>query len=156
MSSPALTYAPPSRESIYAALFALVSAPTVFQTKSRRLQSWSQVAAEEKPALYQIQVGEDPRGDETGKPWKWRLEVELYIFVAPTDDTAAVSPLLNPLVDAVVAALQPAVTAEVQTLGDLVYNTRLSGRIEYREGLLGPNAFAVIPIEIFTGDLQPD
>jgi hypothetical protein len=149
-------YTPPTREQVYQALFALVSGAAGFKTKSRRLQNWDQVASEEKPAIYQIQIAEEPKTDWSGMPYKSHLFAEIYIFVAQNDDVDVVSSLLNPLVDAVEAALQPAITDERQTLGGLVYGVKISGRIEYREGLLGPNAFAVIPIEMLTAELQTE
>lgn len=156
-------YTPPSRDSIYQALFALASGATIsgkpaFKATSRGIRSWSQVATEEKPALYQFQVEESLRRNTgSGMPYVDRMLVELYIVVGQQDDSQPSSPLLNPLVDAVIAALQPSTTAELQTLGGLVYDVRLSGKIEYREGMLGTtNAFAVIPVEILTGGLQPD
>lgn len=157
-------YTPPPRKAIYQALFTLVSGATLqgaggspaFKTTSRKLTSWSQVASEEKPALYQIQIDEDPRTSEGGIPYANRMRVELYLFVNQPDDTVPTSDQLSDLVDAVFGALQPQVTDELQTLGGLVQNVKVSGKVEYREGLLGPNAFAVIPIEIFTGGLQPD
>jgi hypothetical protein len=162
MSSPA-TYTPPTREQIYQAFLNLVSAATIgtppvpaFNTTSRRLRDWSQVSSEEKPSLYQIQVSEDFKANESGMPYVDKLNLELYIFVAQNDDTDVVSSLLNPLVDSLIAAMQQKATDERQTLGGLVYNVMISGPVEYREGLLGPNAFAVIPIRIFTGGLQPD
>lgn len=155
MSSPA-TYTPPTREAIYQAFFALVSGAAGFKTASRRLRSWAQVSSEEKPSLYQIQVNEDFKTNESGMPYVDKLNLELYIFVSQNDDTDIVSSLFNPLVDAVIAAIQQKATDERQTLGGLVYNVKVSGPVEYREGLLGPDAFAVIPIQIFTGGLQPD
>jgi hypothetical protein len=154
---------------IFQQFFALVSAAPVlpvpalpvppvlaFKTTSRRLKSWAQVASEEKPALYQIQVSEDFKGNESGMPYVDKLNLELYIFAFQNDDTDLISPLLNTLVDSVVYAIQQRAVDERQTLSGLVYNTKISGPVEYREGFLGQDAFAVIPIQIFTGGLQPD
>jgi hypothetical protein len=156
-------YTPPSRESIYAALFALVSAAQIgagpaFKTMGRRIPSDSQIASQEKPALYQVQADEIiKRGLGSGMPYVDRMHVVLYLMVAQPDNDQPVSPLLNAVVDAVVASLQPATTSELQTLGGLVYDVRIGEKIEYFDSLAGVvNAIAVIPIEILTGGLQPD
>jgi hypothetical protein len=154
-------YTPPPREEIYQALFALISAATVggqpaFKSTGRRLQGWSQVAAEEMPAFYQLQAGERLK-HVRGLPYVNRLHAELYLFVNQPDNspTSLVSSLLNPLKDAVIAAIQPAPTDDGQTLGGLVHDVHISG-FEDREGLMGSNAFTVGLVEILTGDLQPD
>jgi hypothetical protein len=58
--------------------------------------------------------------------------------------------LLNPLVDAVEAALMPAATTGVQDLGlpAMVQHAYIAGKIETDEGVLGDQAVAIIPVEI--------
>jgi hypothetical protein len=155
-------FTPVPREQIYQALFTLIAGASVggspvFKTTGRRLQGWSQVAAEEKPAFYQLQAGEKLKRDPSGIPYVTRLHAEIYLFVEQTDNspTSLISPLLNVLKDAVIAALQASAADERQTLGDLVYDVRLSD-FEDREGLMGPNAYTVGLVEILTGELQPD
>jgi len=155
------TYAPPTREQIYQAFFALASSIQIgappapaFRTKSRRLKSWSQVAGEEKPAFYQL-LGRDSFKKTAGMLYANKLGLELYLFVQQPDDNDLISPLLTQLVDAVVAAIQPNAVDEFQTLGGLVYDVAIR-EADHREGLMGLDAFTVMQVEISTGGLQPD
>jgi len=155
------TYTPPTREQIYQAFFALVSSVQIgsppalaFKTTSRRLKSWNQVAGEEKPAFYQL-LGADSFKKSYGMPYANKLGLELFLFVQQPDDNDLISPLLTNLVDLVVAALQPAATDELQTLGGLVYDVSIKAA-DHREGLMGNDAFTVMAVEISTGGLQPD
>lgn len=155
-------FTPTPRETIYQTFFDLVSgaedsqgAPA-FKTLSRKLTGWAQVASEEKPGLYQIQIDEDLKNElGSGIPYVDKASVELYIFVSQEDSELATSTLLNPLVDSVFAAMQPSDADEKQTLGGLIDDVRI-GKVMYREGLMGPNAFAVIPVEMLIAGLQPD
>lgn len=156
-------YVPPSRESIYQALFTLAASTQInstpaFKTTSRK---WSptRFGDEEKPALYQIQIDEDFK-EAMGSmlPYIDKMLVEFYLVVAEQDIEIPTTTLLNPLVDALLATLWPAqltVKSVQQTLGGLVSDVRIAGKVDYREGLLGPNAFAVIPVKILTAALQP-
>jgi hypothetical protein len=158
-----MSYVPASRESIYQAIFALAattqlgSAPA-FKTTSRK---WSptRFAGEEKPALYQVQIDEDFKEALGSRlPYVDKMLVEFYIVVNEPDTEIATTTLLNPLVDALIATLWPSaitVVSVAQTLGGLVQDVRIAGKVDYREGLLGPGAFAVIPVRILTGGLQP-
>ena len=59
--------------------------------------------------------------------------------------------MLNPLLDAVVAALAPGgadLAVNAQTLGGLVSHCWLAGKIETDEGALGGQAVAILPVEI--------
>jgi len=138
-----------TREAIYGALWDLLKALPGFKTKSRRLAHWADVPKSEQPALFMAQAGEVamPR---RGLPAKWHLSVNLYIYVVADDDPySSPAPALNALLDAVEAALCPNIY-EFQTLGGLVHNAWISGKIETLEGVLGGQEVAVIPIEIQT------
>jgi len=133
------------REPIYAALFALLAASGGYVTTSRRLLHWNDVSKEQQPALFQAQRNELAKTD-TGKPTVWTLNVDVYVYVR-TDGGAPPGPILNPLLDAIEAALAPA-GSNVQTLGGLVHYARIDGAIETDEGTLGDQAVAIIPISI--------
>src|SRR5689334_4528663 len=96
-----------AREPIYAALFARVAAAAPFVTVARRLRHWSDVAPAEQPALFMRQKTETAAGPERGTPTVWAMAVELYIYVHADDPYVAPATVLNPLVDAVEAALAP-------------------------------------------------
>ena len=138
-----------SRESIYAALFALLSNVATFNTASRRWKPWTEVATVDQPAIFQVQRKEESQ-TTTGQPTIWKLHVDVVIYVNTGGDLNVIaSSLINPLLDAVAGLFDPnPTTFGKQTLGGLAHYARVSGPIETDEGVLGDQAFAVIPIEI--------
>jgi hypothetical protein len=58
--------------------------------------------------------------------------------------------LLNPLIDAVEAALAPSPAAGLQNLDlpAMVQHAAIAGKIDTDEGALGDQAIAIIPVEI--------
>ena len=60
--------------------------------------------------------------------------------------------MLNPLLDAIEAALAPQaggdLAANVVTLGGLAYQAWINGKIETDEGTLGGQSVAIVPIRI--------
>jgi hypothetical protein len=139
-----------NREAIYAALFALVGNAAAFATASRRLRHWTDVPAIEQPALFQVQKSETAK-TRRGLPTEWTLAADLYLYCQAPDETTAPATILNPLIDAVVAALAPGggdLAQNAQTLGSLVSHCWIAGKIETDEGALGGQAVAIIPIEL--------
>lgn len=134
-----------NREPIYAALFSLLGGSAGYVTKSRRLLHWTDVPPEQQPALFLAQRNE-LAATERGKPTRWTLNVDVYVY-ARTDGSNPPGPIINPLLDAIDAALAPNVDG-VQTLGGLVHWCRIDGAIETDEGTLGDQAVAIIPISI--------
>lgn len=143
-----------NREAIYGALYALVAGAASFATTSRRLRHWTDVPAAEQPALFQVQKSESAR-TRRGQPTEWTLAVDLYLYCQAPDDTTAPSTVLNPLIDAVAAALAPKgldLATNVQTLGGLVSHCWIAGKIETDEGALGGQAVAIVPLELLLAD----
>src|SRR5690348_2001477 len=138
-----------TREPIYSALFALLSAAASFATSSRRLRHWSDVGSAEQPALFVVQKSETAER-KAGLPAKWRAAVDVYVYVHAPDDETAPSTVLNPLLDAIEAALAP--QGSVQTLGGLAAHAWIAGKIETDEGVLGGQAVAIVPVEILVAD----
>jgi hypothetical protein len=140
-----------NREPIYDALFTLVAGAAPFNVASRRLRHWTAVSAAEQPALFLAQKKEHAKQAE-GSPPVWRAELDLYVYCQAPDDVTAPAIILNPLLDAIEAALAPkgvdAFSPGAQTLGGLVRHCWISGAIETDEGALGGQAVAIVPIEI--------
>lgn len=141
-----------ARETIYAALFTLVSGSANFVTASRKLVHWSDLGPEEHPAIFQRQVDE-VRVEQRGVPPKIKLSVDLYIYVhslsQQLDPMVTPSQLLNPLLDAIDAALAiDDRSNNVNTLGGLVSHCWIEGKTENFEGMIGDQAVAIIPISI--------
>ena len=139
-----------TREPIYAALFGLIETAADFVVVDRRLRHWSDVSAAEQPALFMAQKTETASVKTLGAPTVWTLAVDLYPYVHSSDPYLAPATVLNPLVDAVEAALAPSASTGIQDLGvpAQVQHAYISGKIETDEGVLGDQAVAVIPVEI--------
>jgi hypothetical protein len=134
------------REPIYSALFALLGASAPYVVKSRRLLHWNDVSSTQQPALFVAQKGEVAT-TQRGLPTVWELNVDVYIYCR-TDGALAPGPIINPLIDAIEAALAPNPIENAQTLGGLVHWARIEGAIETDEGTLGDQSVAIIPITI--------
>ena len=139
-----------AREPIYAALFDLVESAAGFVTAERRLRHWSDVAPAEQPALFMTQKSETGAVKALGAPTVWSLAVELYLYAHSSDPHLSPASILNPLVDAVEAALAPMPATGMQDLGlpSMVQHAYIAGKIDTEEGVLGDQAIAIIPIEI--------
>jgi hypothetical protein len=139
-----------AREPIYAALFERVARAADFAAVSRRLRHWSDVAPAEQPALFLAQRSETATVKTLGAPIVWTLAADFYLYVRASDPYAAPAALLNPLIDAIEAALAPAAATGIQDLGlpAMVQHAYIAGRVETDEGVLGDQAVAIIPVEI--------
>ena len=139
-----------SRELIYAALFGLLETAADFAVVDRRLRHWSDVSPPEQPALFMAQKTELASVKTLGAPTVWTLAVDLYLYVHSSDPYLAPATVLNPLLDAVEAALAPSATTGLQDLGlpATVQHAYISGKIETDEGVLGDQAVAIVPVEI--------
>lgn len=100
-----------NREAIYQALFNLVKDLPGFVTVSRRARLVKDVAAEEQPALFLEEgPGETVQNQGQGLPLKHFLHVDLGFYARlPDDRDLAPGSILNPLIDAIEAALEPSV-----------------------------------------------
>lgn len=137
-----------TREPIYAALFALLADAGPFVTASRRLRHWSDVGPAEQPALFLVQKSETAE-PVRGLPTKWKALADVYLYVHAPDNETPPASLLNPLLDAIEAALSPgAAPLAVQTLGGLAQHAWIAGKIETDEGVLGGQSVAIVPIEV--------
>lgn len=139
-----------SREAIYGALFGVLETAADFVVVDRRLRHWSDVAPAEQPALFAAQKSETASIKTLGAPTVWTLAVDLYLYAHSSDPYLAPATVLNPLLDAVEAALAPSATTGVQDLGlpAMVQHAYISGKIETDEGVLGDQAVAIVPVEI--------
>ena len=137
------------RETIYSALFTLVSSVPGLVTTSRRLVHWSDVSPEMQPALFQAQINQAAQPRPEGLPTRWTLKADIWLYVNTGQDPGAIPAiLLNNFMDAIEAALAPSLVTGKQTLGGLVSHCWIAGEVLTDEGTLGPQAVAAIPIEI--------
>ena len=141
-----------NREAIYSALWTLASVSAQYATANRRLRHWSEVSPAEQPALFMSEKGGTGVIKVYGAPTVWTLLADFYIYAHSTDIYMPAASILNPLIDALEAALGPIEPAAGfwQNLGlpDMVRHTYVAGRIETDEGILGDQAVAIVPVEI--------
>jgi hypothetical protein len=139
-----------AREPVYAALWSLASNAADFATAQRRLRHWADVAPAEQPALFMSEKGASAKVKALGAPVVWALYADLYLYAHSSDPYLAPASILNPLLDAVEAALAPAATTGIQDLGlpQFVQHAYIAGKVETDEGTLGDQAIAIVPVEI--------
>lgn len=136
-----------TREQVYKALFDKVKQAPGLITTDRKLKHFSDVPPSEQPALFQTQTGEVPY-KQVNTPYRWDYHAELYVYCNTSSDPAALpATQLNNIIDAIVDFLKPDWTG-FQTLGGLVFNVVIDGKIETDEGVLGEQAYAIIPVKI--------
>jgi hypothetical protein len=151
------------RETIYNALFAMLKGVPNVQQCSRRFIPFARLNAGNTPIIQQVEKAEsrveskDPR-----MPYYWRIEVEIVIYVgSPPDDNFIPATPLNNIIDYIEqkipqslpqnqgpAGLYPSGVLR-QTLGvPGVQAVQIVGSIVKDEGVVAPDVYAVIPIEI--------
>lgn len=145
----------PSRETTYAALFALLNGLTTggspaLKSASRRLLEINDptMAVENLPAAFQVQDDQVYTKPSTSLPPKQVWKAWWYIYAASADPQVAPSSILNPAIDAAVAALTPTGQGETLTLGGAVVDCAIEGNIKVFEGFMGDRCAAIIPIRI--------
>jgi hypothetical protein len=138
-----------NREAIMTALFALVSASSAYVTKSRRLKLWTELGTGDKPAIFMAERGDTYTRESEAVPEVVTIDVQLFIYTdAGKDQSIVPASVLNPLIDAVDAALAPSALTGLQTLGGLVSHCWIEGKIMKDPGDLDGDGVAVIPIKI--------
>jgi hypothetical protein len=137
-----------TREPIYSALFAALSAAPGFITVSRRLRHWDDVQDSEQPAFFISQTGESAE-TLSGQPTKWRLSINVYVYakIQPGQNPGTT---MNPLIDGICNIINtPHPISGRQNLGLLnVAFCRVEGNVQIDEGTLDNQAVAVIPVVI--------
>jgi hypothetical protein len=138
------------RESIYAALWALGAGAASYASVNRRLRHWAAVAPAEQPALFMAEKGGHAATKALGAPLVWTLYADFYVYVHSSDPYLAPAMILNPLLDALEAALAASPATGIQNLGlpAMVQHAYISGKVETDEGVLGDQAIAIVPVEI--------
>ena len=134
-----------NRAAIYQALFAQLPSAT---TKSRTLRLWSEVPAEELPAIFLAVSGQSVGQLGSGAQRIWTTTALVYVYVHAADPaTTPAMDLLAAQLDAIEAAVKPAPGQPAQTLGGLVTSVKIT-TVETDEGTLGPRAVAIVTLEI--------
>lgn len=153
-----------NRERIYEALFAQIkTAGTAFKSYSRTWKSaWDDPNARipDMPMLIQqeqMEIVTWPANRGIGSVYNLEIRMEIYAKIpegltmgVPDPETTPGSKVLNPLLDALTAALAPSGYDGVQTLGDLVLDCRIEGPIIKVLGDRDPSGLcgAIVPVNI--------
>lgn len=139
------------RETIYSALWARVSSVSGLKTASRRLKHFADVPKGKQPALFQVEVGEEPL-PQRGLPTKWTLKADLYLYVHSANDETPSSTIFNPILDAIVAVLDPPnAVSPVQTLDGNVSRCWIEGGAQIYEGVAAVDQTVIIvPVTMLT------
>ena len=113
------------------------------------MRHWTDVPPAEQPALIQEQFEESARYVGRAFPAKWTLSLNLALYVnVGHDQQAAPSQALNPLLDAVSPPWSRRRTGGADP-GRPGFQLPLNGKVLIAEGgSLGPQAAALIPVEI--------
>jgi hypothetical protein len=146
----------PTREQIYTALLAALKKTAGFQVITRRYVDPSTLVDAQCPALIQVEIAEHSKHTQKNMPPIATLRVDATVVVCVPSITQILGQeqdvpqaLLNPILDAVDAALAPDNPSKNKfTLGGLVEHCYIEGEILKDQGVLFPKAAAVIPIEI--------
>ncbi len=137
-----------AREQIMQALFALVSGSSSYVTASRRLRLWTDVSSGEKPAIFQYERDDMYANGKNYLPIV-EMSVDLFVYIdAGKDQSIAPITVLNPLIDAIDAALKPSPVTNKQTLGGLVSHCYIDGKVMKDPGDIDGDGIALIPIKI--------
>lgn len=135
-----------NRETAYVALFNKLTGIASLKSCTRRLKHWQDVPAEDQPALYMEHTGEST-SIVRGQPARIVLEVNLWVYVRSEGNP--VGPVINPVLDAIEAALLPQNEGDhTLTLGGLVHHCWIEGSTQIFEGDLGEEAVAIIPVKL--------
>jgi hypothetical protein len=145
-----------NRESIYQALLAKLKTAADFKTVGRKAVLPPELQPEQMPALFLVQTRQAADPHPRGLPARWTLECDLLLYVhnlnatqeATGEEAVVPATQLNYLLDALEAAVAPEPASGVQTLGGLVSHCWIEGEVQIEEGLLSPQAMAVVPIKI--------
>jgi hypothetical protein len=138
------------RELIYSTLWELGASAAQFTAANRRLRHWADVAPAEQPALFMSERGGHAAVKTLGAPIVWTLHADFYIYAHSSDPYLAPTAILNPLLDALEAALSPSPVTGIQNLGlpQMVQHACITGKVQTDEGVLGDQAIAIVPVEI--------
>jgi hypothetical protein len=145
------------REQIFLALFNLVATIQVgtplavpWKTKSRKLKLWNEVPVELRPALFMAERVQTYFGSERPVPAKRTYNVSFFIYTNAKNatDTNPGSAILNPLLDAIDAALAPNVMTGRNDLGGLVNHCFIDGDVFVDPGDIDGDGLAIIPVKI--------
>lgn len=138
-----------NREAIAEALFAKLKTVNGITTFSRRLRHWGCVPTGEQPSCFLSAGGEVYRHNLRGIPAVVEMDYSIY-FYAQSNDSLLPQTLQNNFLDGLDGILKPdsSMPEYALTLGGLVSDVRIDGKIETDEGLLGEQVVVIVPLKV--------
>lgn len=126
---------------------------TTWKTASQHFQHWDSFDADNQPAVFLRRIIEDVSQTRGYGLNKYVLRYEVWIYVRTESNDVSFNPysVLDPIVDAVDAALAVNPVTGRNTLCGLVDNCRISGQIAIADGTDNGQAVIRIPVEAITG-----
>jgi hypothetical protein len=140
-----------TREAAFSALFATISAAYPWGLASRRMKLWSEVPAALRPAFFQLESGPETYQWASPATPKRTLEAKLFLYFDARDPTTPGAIAINNALDAIDAALAPAdsnIGLGRQTLGDAVYDCKITGVPVRDTGDLDGDGLAVVAVRL--------
>jgi hypothetical protein len=140
-----------SREVAFSALFQRVSNACPWVTTSRRIKLWSEVPAQLRPALFQLESGPETYQWTSLASPRRSFDVKLFLYFDSRDPSTPGSRAINNALDALDAALAPRGLDDAkgrQTLGGAVYDCKIVGVPVRDTGDLDGDGLAVVTVRL--------
>lgn len=142
-----------TREQVANALFTLLQTSYSYPTASRRFLPWDDILSVQKPALFQYEHEEEHVRGKQLIPAIRTISIDVYIFISTgLDPNTTPITNMNNLIDAIDpvsgGVLSPYPGNPRQTLGGLVTDCYIEGKITKVPGDLEGMGVAIIPIKV--------
>lgn len=138
-------------ENVYSAFATLLGTVSGFKTVSRRVILVEDCDPGIMPALYIKEQFRKVFARSSDGIEAWDLDLDLFLYVTGTDETAPTSPIFNPLIDGICDILPPGAGLPSTPAG-VQFNAFISGPITMYEGWLGLKSVVHIPITLRAPD----
>lgn len=134
---------------LFEALFTPLTRDGTLKRIDRRFYLASKVPAADKPCLLITEHEEEFQNDNISDPGIITIDGALWIYTDAAQDQAIVPiKILNDLIDAVTNKIKPNPISGRVTLGNVVTDVRINGRVLKSAGDLDGNGVAMIPVQI--------
>lgn len=146
-----------TREQVMAALVAQLNTTTFSQavngyttwaSVSRKLQLFSDVPVQARPALFITEHHETSNNQSENTPSRMTLSVDLFIYTNGRSNAVPAQDL-NVILEALDVALAPEMATGRQTLGGIVSHCRSEGQTLKDPGDIDGDGLLWVPIRIF-------
>jgi hypothetical protein len=124
-----------------------------FVSASMHFRQWSDVDAQQQPCLFLLRIVEDDDQQKAYGLNKYEFKYEAWIYARVDFQNLQANPycVLDPLIDAVDAAVKASPLIGRNNLGGIVDNCRIKGSTVIADGADDGQAVIRIPISVFTG-----